>query len=71
MSNMPPWANRIIQPAVRVVEPMNSGNTVSTTKADFQRLVLRASRQAIGRPSSMQIAVTMTETRMVVSSTFQ
>ena len=52
MSSMPPRANRIIQPAVRVVEPMNSGSTVSTTSTDFHRLVVRASRQAIGRPNS-------------------
>ena len=50
MSSMPPRANRIIQPAVRVVDPMNSGSTVSTTSADFHRLVLRARRQAIGSP---------------------
>ena len=66
---MPPRANRIIQPAVRVVEPTNSGSTVSTTRADFHRLVVRARRQAIGRPSTRQSAVTMSETRIVVTST--
>ena len=68
---MPPRANRIIQPAVRVVEPMNSGRTISTTSADFHRLAVRARRQAIGRPSSRQTAVTMMETRIVVTRTSQ
>ncbi len=56
---MPPRANRIIQPAVRVVEPMNSGSTISTTSADFHRLVVRARRQAIGRPRTRHSAVTI------------
>ncbi len=31
MSSMPPRANRIIQPAVRVTEPMNSGRMIAIT----------------------------------------
>ena len=31
---------------MRVVVPMNSGSTISTTSADFHRLAVRASRQA-------------------------
>ena len=69
MSSMPPRLNRIIHPAVRVVVPMNSGSTVSTTSADFHRLVLRASRHAIGRPSTRHATVTITDTRIVVHST--
>jgi len=66
---MPPRLNRIIQPAVRVVEPMNKGSTVMTTRTDFQRLVVRASRQAIGRPHARHANVMMPDTRIVVYST--
>ena len=69
MSSMPPRLNSIIQPAVRVVEPMNRGSTVRTTSTGFQRPEARANRHAIGRPHARHATVTMIETRIVVYST--
>ena len=43
-STRPPWANRIIQPTMRTVLPMNSGSTIASMQTDFHRLCIRASR---------------------------